>query len=437
MSDVVIKAEGLGKKYLIGHEVKQERYTALRDVIARQAKGLARSARDLFSGRPTTAGDEIEEFWALRDVDFEIRHGDVVGIIGRNGAGKSTLLKILSRITEPTEGRVTIRGRVASLLEVGTGFHPELTGRENIYLNGAILGMRRDEIRRKFEEIVDFAGVEKFLDTPVKRYSSGMYVRLAFAVAAHLEPEILVVDEVLAVGDADFQKKCLSKMQDVSAHGRTVLFVSHNLSAIQSLCSSGILLTEGRIGSHGPIQRTVAEYASGGNTRRARRTTSSRKDVQVEEVQSSLEVDPTENKRLLRVEIVLSVLNDIRVNIDLRIADIHGAPVAVASLGNQQIETPLALKRGENKIELVLDVKMIVVGRYSLAVDVSKPFSHYFDRYDDALKFDIETQHWFDAIQPTRQEWAVGCVQLPLWQEQQTRSDDPLTGEKYLPDFGR
>ena len=192
---------------------------ALRDVVARTAKGFARSAKDMSRGQQLIAGDEIEEFWALKDVSFEIKRGEVVGIIGRNGAGKSTLLKILSRITEPSAGRVEIRGRVASLLEVGTGFHPELTGRENIYLNGAILGMTRAEIRRKFDEIVAFAEVEKFLDTPVKRYSSGMYVRLAFAVAAHLEPEILVVDEVLAVGDAEFQKKCLGKMQDVAGQG--------------------------------------------------------------------------------------------------------------------------------------------------------------------------------------------------------------------------
>src|SRR5262245_4112949 len=225
MSDVVIRAEGLGNRYLIGHQAERERYTALRDVIARGASGLVRSAADLIRGRPLVAGDTVETFWALKDVSFEVQRGEVVGIIGRNGAGKSTLLKVLSRITEPSEGRVTIRGRVASLLEVGTGFHPELTGRENIYLNGAILGMTRAEIRRKFDEIVAFAEVERFLDTPVKRYSSGMYVRLAFAVAAHLEPEILVVDEVLAVGDAEFQRRCLGKMGEVARGGRTVLFV--------------------------------------------------------------------------------------------------------------------------------------------------------------------------------------------------------------------
>ncbi len=246
MPDVVIQAERLGKKYIIGHESRRERYTVLRDVIARGAQNFLRKARDMVHGRPIIDGDELEEVWALRDASFEIRHGEVVGIIGRNGAGKSTLLKILSRITEPSEGRVSIRGRVASLLEVGTGFHPELTGRENIFLNGAILGMSRAEIRRKLDEIVSFAEVEKFLDTPVKRYSSGMYVRLAFAVAAHLEPEILIVDEVLAVGDSGFQRKCLGKMGDVAMKGRTVLFVSHNMTAIRSLCSRAVLLECGR-----------------------------------------------------------------------------------------------------------------------------------------------------------------------------------------------
>lgn len=266
MTDVVLRAESLSKKYLIGHETKREQYTALRDVIGRTARDLARSASDMFRGRQLVVGDEIEEHWALKDVNFEIKRGEVVGIIGRNGAGKSTLLKILSRITEPTEGRVTIKGRVASLLEVGTGFHPELTGRENIFLNGAILGMTRAEIRRKFDEIVDFADIEKFLDTPVKRYSSGMYVRLAFAVAAHLEPEILIVDEVLAVGDAEFQKKCLGKMRDVAGHGRTVLFVSHNMSAIQRLCNRGILLASGAVtlqSNH--IEACVAAYTDNGS----------------------------------------------------------------------------------------------------------------------------------------------------------------------------
>lgn len=253
MNDVVIKAEGVGKSYRIQHQ-QRERYVALRDVIADRLAGLARGrARERRS---------VETFWALKDVSFEIRRGEVVGIIGRNGAGKSTLLKILSRITDPTSGRIAISGRVASLLEVGTGFHPELTGRENIFLNGAILGMSRAEIKKSFDDIVAFAEVEKFLDTPVKRYSSGMYVRLAFAVAAHMEPEILIVDEVLAVGDAEFQRKCLGKMQEVSTGGRTVLFVSHQMASIRNLCQTGLLLSQGQVVASGPIDQVVNQYLS-------------------------------------------------------------------------------------------------------------------------------------------------------------------------------
>jgi lipopolysaccharide transport system ATP-binding protein len=262
MSDVVIRAEGLGKKYLIGHQTERGRYTALRDVIAHSTRGLVRSAADMIRGRPLVVGDTIEEFWALKDVSFEVNRGEVLGIVGRNGAGKSTLLKVLSRITEASAGRVTIKGRVASLLEVGTGFHPELTGRENIYLNGAILGMTRSEIRRKFDEIVAFAEVERFLDTPVKRYSTGMYLRLAFAVAAHLEPEILVVDEVLAVGDAEFQRKCLGKMGEVASGGRTVLFVSHSMGTVSTLCSHGLLLAGGRLVFDGALEEVLKLYGS-------------------------------------------------------------------------------------------------------------------------------------------------------------------------------
>src|SRR6266704_2270553 len=257
MTDVVVKAEGLGKKYVIGHQAENGRYVALRDVLTHNVRSMWHKTKDLFRGDVPVQGDSREDIWALRDIGFEIRQGEVVGIIGRNGSGKSTLLKILSRITEPTEGRVSIRGRVSSLLEVGTGFHPELTGRENIFLNGAILGMTRAEIRRKFDEIVAFAEIEKFLDTPVKRYSSGMYVRLAFSIAAHLEPEILVVDEVLAVGDAEFQRKCLGKMQDVASQGRTVLFVSHNMSAILRLTQEAIVLKKGQLIKRAPTAEAV------------------------------------------------------------------------------------------------------------------------------------------------------------------------------------
>ena len=246
MTHPVIRVEKLGKRYVLGRQQRGPRSRALGEDLTDAAKAPVRWAQRLFgvNGSPVVP----EEFWALRDVSFEIRRGEVVGIIGRNGAGKSTLLKVLSRITEPTSGRIALKGRVASLLEVGTGFHPELTGRENIFLNGAILGMHRSEIKAKFDEIVDFAEVEKFLDTPVKRYSSGMYVRLAFAVAAHLEPEILIVDEVLAVGDAEFQQKCLGKMKSVAeGDGRTVLFVSHNVGAVEQLCTRALLLERGQV----------------------------------------------------------------------------------------------------------------------------------------------------------------------------------------------
>jgi len=256
----IIKAQDLSKRYQLGK--RDAAYATLREALVSAASAPLRILRRNGNGAERA-------LWALRDVNFEIGQGEVVGIIGRNGAGKSTLLKILSRVTEPTTGRVELYGRVGSLLEVGTGFHPELTGRENIFLNGSILGMMRKEIEQKFDEIVAFAEVEKFLDTPVKRYSSGMYVRLAFAVAAHLEPEILVVDEVLAVGDHAFQQKCLSKMQDVSIHGRTVLFVSHNMGAISRLCQRCILLDHGRIVASGPTASTVQTYMTSGLMQRA------------------------------------------------------------------------------------------------------------------------------------------------------------------------
>ena len=251
MAASFITVEGLGKKYRISHRQARQRYVALRDVVAQK---VSASIAWIRHGGPTVVA---EDFWALQDVSFQVDQGDVLGIIGRNGAGKSTLLKILSRITEPTRGRVTLRGRVASLLEVGTGFHPELTGRENVFLNGTILGMSRAEVARKFDEIVAFAEVEQFLDTPVKHYSTGMYMRLAFAVAAHLESEILVIDEVLAVGDAEFQRKCLGKMETVARSGRTVLFVSHNLNAVETLCTRALVLDRGRLKEHGSDVRAI------------------------------------------------------------------------------------------------------------------------------------------------------------------------------------
>src|SRR5216117_507568 len=267
--DIVISVENLSKRYLVGHQSGRQRSDSFRELIVRQAKDFARKAADMARGRPVIDGDDIEEFWALRDLSFEVGRGEVVGIIGRNGAGKSTLLKILSRITEPTAGRVRIKGRVASLLEVGTGFHPELTGRENIFLNGATLGMTRAEIIRKFDRIVAFAELEEFLDTPVKRYSSGMFARLGFAVAAHVEPDILIVDEVLSVGDYLFQQKCFERMNEVMSGGATVVFVSHNLRAVSLLCERSLLLERGRVVTMGPSHEVIKAYLTRGHGARA------------------------------------------------------------------------------------------------------------------------------------------------------------------------
>ena len=259
MSDIVIRVENLGKRYRIG---ERERYLALRDVLARAISAPARLFR---ARKPASPNGDPTHIWALKDVSFEVRQGEVVGIIGRNGAGKTTLLKILARVTKPTTGHAEVRGRVGSLLEVGTGFHPELTGRENVFLSGAILGMTKAEIQRKFDEIVAFSEVEKFIDTPLKHYSTGMQTRLAFAVAAHLEPEILLVDEVLSVGDMQFQKKCLGKMGDVARAGRTILFVSHNMGAITRLCRLGIWLENGQVKSAGPVEDVTTAYICSGS----------------------------------------------------------------------------------------------------------------------------------------------------------------------------
>ncbi len=333
--DIIIHAESLGKKYAISHRTERRGYTALRDVIGHTAKSALRTMSGMLRRRAIVAGDTTEEFWALRDVNFEIKRGEVVGIIGRNGAGKSTLLKILSRITEPTKGRVEIRGRVASLLEVGTGFHPELTGRENIYLNGAILGMTRSEVRRKFDEIVAFAEIEKFLDTPVKRYSSGMYVRLAFAVAAYLEPEILIVDEVLAVGDAEFQKKCLGKMNKIAGGGdRTVLFVSHNLSAVTALCRTAIYLNQGSLVQMGSVYDVVKAYRSVSSTSsQFQRELPANAELSLIGASASYESRSRQREAFVRLSLIIFSIKNIAFSIDVRIKDALGFPVGYGSLG--------------------------------------------------------------------------------------------------------
>ena len=418
MSDVVIRAEGLGKRYLIGHETERERYVALRDVIARSVRNFVRSAGDMMRGRQLVAGNEIEEFWALKEVDFEIRRGEVVGIIGRNGAGKSTLLKILSRITEPTTGRVEIRGRVASLLEVGTGFHPELTGRENIFLNGAILGMSRAEIKRKFDEIVAFAEVEKFLDTPVKRYSSGMYVRLAFAVAAHLEPEILIVDEVLAVGDAEFQKKCLGKMKDVAGGGRTVLFVSHNMGAVRALCDRAIQLSEGHITRDAETTVVANEYIAKLTCRGAQFDMRGRRFdppevavVSARIIQGGGESRMVTSGAPFAIEVDVRSMRRRRFSVELLLRDHKLDPVAFCAGGHQHdfIVTPT----GELS-SVVVDIENIDLAGGSYFVDLMLVDTgrEYLDVIDSALSFEAIPREIGSARWTFGQSRGQGCVLL-------------------------
>jgi lipopolysaccharide transport system ATP-binding protein len=420
--DVVLRAECLGKKYIIGNKTQRERYVTLRDVLVRGAKNLWRRTVDIARGRALLAGDKTEEFWALKDVSFEVKRGEVLGIIGRNGAGKSTLLKILSRITEPSEGRVTLKGRVASLLEVGTGFHPELTGRENIYLNGAILGMTHAEIRRKFDEIVAFAEVEKFLYTPVKRYSSGMYVRLAFAVAAHLEPEILVVDEVLAVGDAEFQKKSLGKMHAVSLAGRTVLFVSHNMAAVKSLTQRTLVINAGRLVFSGQTDQAVEKYGAltargvGGRSKSlGRGKHTSIRAVQLLD-QMGAPTNCYESGAPIRLEIEIETDGTRGLTCDLLLLDQTKANIALASLSHFQGKT-LPTEKGIYRLLMPLEPLDLAAGQYSLDVAtgiVNVAWDHY---VHDAVSFNV--QFFNPAGLPWNfcQSFGYGVVALPFESE--------------------
>ena len=395
MSNVIIKVEGLGKKYLIGHE-KQERYTALRDVMVNGVKGWGRGLRQMFQkgNDAMVTGDEIEEFWAVNNVSFEIEKGEAIGIIGRNGAGKSTLLKLLSRITEPSTGRIEMNGRVASLLEVGTGFHPELTGRENIYLNGAVLGMTRVEIKQKFDEIVEFSGIEKFLDTPVKRYSSGMYVRLAFAVAAHLEPEILVVDEVLAVGDAEFQKKCLGKMEDVSKkEGRTVLFVSHNMGVIAQLCKKCIVLNKGGVEFFGDTQTAIEKYLRGNNTENTEggyvNNKSNYNVLKVAQIYLTDDKQLTINKFKHDEPIVMHV------DIETEETKLHDVTVGIAVLDKLKnkvfttIHKPDFTNTLKPSLKCSIPANFLTPGMYSLDVALFSGAGNVYEYLGDKMPFDI------------------------------------------------
>jgi lipopolysaccharide transport system ATP-binding protein len=394
MSDPVVRVENLSKKYILGHQ-QQEKHTTLRDSIASSAKSLLNP----FQRKSQISDSNSEEFWALNDVSFEIEQGDRVGIIGGNGAGKSTLLKILSRIVEPTQGKIRIAGRVASLLEVGTGFHPELTGRENIFLNGAILGMDRVEITRKFDEIVAFAEVERFLDTPVKRYSSGMYVRLAFAVAAHLEPEILIVDEVLAVGDSQFQKKCLGKMEDVSKEGKTIIFVSHQMSTIEQLCHRVIWLNKGQILHQGDASKILSKYLTQSSSDRpivCIEQPIERKEIFFTKItllnnlnEASTELDVKSPFTInLNYEVVEAITD---VEISIRIKTSEGTSVFTTVYSDASDKQKMDKTPGLYQASVQIPELFLMPGSYtvSFAVFQFKRVFRLISRYDDIIRFRV------------------------------------------------
>ena len=391
MSNTVIRASGLGKRFVIGHRVQNNGLFV--DAMVNAARRFFSKGKSALKGNPGDTGDVFEEFWALRDIDFEIKRGELVSIIGHNGAGKSTLLKILSRITEPTVGRIEIDGRVTSLLEVGTGFHPELTGRENVFLNGAILGMTRAEVRRRFDEIVAFAGVEKFIDTPVKRYSVGMYARLAFAVAAHLEAEILVIDEVLAVGDAEFQKRCLNRMSEVANGGRTVLFVSHNLAAVTALTRRAIVLRSGRLTFDGPVQAALAHYTSNDGATAHKLNWGHGRDSSL--VSADLlddEGNATERFEAgspLRIRVVVDTTGLPGMCIELTIRDELGLPFAFYSTGIFN-EVALPTEIGRFECVIALESYVLAAGQYSIDIRTSYTNVHADHRVENAVRFMVD-----------------------------------------------
>ena len=402
MGDAIITVSNLGKRYQLAHAVRTD---TLRDTLMHSGRHLA--GRLLGRAPPDTR----EDFWALREVGFEVERGEVVGIIGRNGAGKSTLLKILSRITEPTTGTIRLRGRVASLLEVGTGFHPELSGRENIFLNGAILGMSRVEIRRKFDEIVAFAEVERFLDTPVKHYSSGMYVRLAFAVAAHLEPEILIVDEVLAVGDQRFQAKCMGKIQSVAkSEGRTVLLVSHNMASILSLCTRCLHLKDGRLLANTSPDQAVAAYISvGAQSQYERSKPPGRCSIMRAEVRPL----STPDGSLADVLITIRSEAPLRLAVEIKLHDAIGQPIALAALGSLQPGTAVSLHAGEQTLRCRFPLQQLANGRYSLSLKLAIPFLESLDECLNCLSFEYEPSVPPGFSHNLQQSWGAGCFVLP------------------------
>lgn len=413
MEDFVIRAEGLGKRFLIGTQVEQDKL--LREAMTKGARSLARKTLNFLKGRATNTVGQIEEFWALNDVNFEIKRGELVSVIGHNGAGKSTLLKVLSRITEPTKGRVEINGRVNSLLEVGTGFHPELSGRENIFLNGAILGMSRLEMRRRFDEIVEFSGVGKFIDTPVKRYSVGMYVRLAFAVAAHLEAEILVVDEVLSVGDAEFQSKCLNRMSEVAGSGRTVLFVSHNFAAVAALTRRSLVMEGGKLAFDGPVDAGLAHYtATLGRSGKKRHWGRGTETALIEAQLFDRDGTPTERftpGTPLSLRVVVETTGSPGLSLEVVLRDQHNLPVAFYSSGLFS-KVPLPTKAGRYECRLVLDPLFLAAGEYSIDLETKSTTIVTDHAVGNAIQFFVNASNPSDVAYDFRQDSGVGALAL-------------------------
>lgn len=407
MAETVIQATNLGKKFVINRGV--DRADLFVDILARRVRQALRRATG--RGEPPVRQGRFEEFWALRDVSFEIKRGELVSIIGHNGAGKSTLLKILSRITEPSEGRVELRGRVNSLLEIGTGFHPELTGRENIFLNGAILGMSQAEMRRRFDDIVEFSGISKFLDTPIKRFSLGMYVRLAFAVAAYIEAEILIVDEVLAVGDAEFQARCLNRMSEVASSGRTVLFVSHNFAAVTALTRRAIVLNAGRATFDGPVEAALAHYTAG----LAKRATSRNWDRGTQATLISadlLDGDGNASDRYVpgtpfRLRVVLETTGLPGLSLEIVLRDQHNIAMAYYSSGIFS-NASLPTEAGRYECDLVLGAYMLAAGEYGIDLKTTVTNVTTDHEVDNAVRFSVDSCSPEGATFNFRQDLGLG-----------------------------
>lgn len=407
---VAIKIENLSKQYRLGlvstrtlsHDLnrwwqtsvlgREDPYLKIGESNVRETKGVS------------------EYVWALKDINLEVREGEVLGIIGKNGAGKSTLLKILSKVTSPTTGTIKARGRIASLLEVGTGFHQEMTGRENIFMNGAIMGMTKAEIRRKFDEIVDFAGVERYIDTPVKRYSSGMTVRLGFSVAAHLEPEILVVDEVLAVGDAEFQKKAIGKMQDVTkSQERTVLFVSHNMSAIQALCKTSILLQNGNLINYNETAIVVNNYLKDTNINKE-----FKREMLINNDATIVYGKLIEYLLETEIQLIIDSKMDLKISLDVRLTDAFGGPIGFGSFGTFNKNELILLSKGQNQIKFNIDTSHLALGEYSISLDITIPDVKYIDRIEGCLSFEIIRKPNSNAFRVLKQNWRYGSYVLDL-----------------------